>query len=163
MTTSYSLTPILRPLGVCRVHPYRQCMRISSSTSKYIEGTYHPTIILNLYTNNLTAPPTSPPSSTASHPSSPSPSPSPTPKQPYHVSRTPSNQLPIYLLAKRGGNLHQTRIKKIEGDIAELRKQLQQELKVAEQEIKINQLTRHIVIKGWRKPEVAKFLEEKRF
>ena len=99
----------------------------------------------------------------------------------YHVNRTPSKQLPIYHLAKRGGNLKQTRIRKISGDIAGLRHDLQHALGLKEEHIVINQLTKHIIIKvcgdttelgslayirmiqGWKRTEVAKFLQEKRF
>ncbi|KAI9723731.1 MAG: hypothetical protein M1812_001031 [Candelaria pacifica] len=83
--------------------------------------------------------------------------------EPYIVHRTPSGQLPIYLAAKRGGNLHQTRIRKIEGNVVELRNQLQQALHILPKDIAVNQLTRHILIKGWRKPEVKLFLEDRCF
>lgn len=66
---------------------------------------------------------------------------------PYHVERTPSSNLPIYLLAKRGGNLKQTRLRKIEGDINTLRVQLRDALKVDDKEIVINQLTKQIIIR----------------
>ena len=65
----------------------------------------------------------------------------------YHVDRTPSKQLPIYHLIKAGGNLKQTRIRKISGDITALRTDLQRELGLREDQIRINQLTRHIIIK----------------
>lgn len=65
----------------------------------------------------------------------------------YHVYRTASQQLPVYHLAKRGGNLHQTRVRKIEGDIRALRDDLQRALSLKEEHIVINQLTRHIIIK----------------
>lgn len=65
----------------------------------------------------------------------------------YHVHRTASQQLPVYHLAKRGGNLHQTRVRKIEGDIMALRDDLRQALCLKEEHITINQLTRHIIIK----------------
>ncbi|OBT68940.1 hypothetical protein VE03_01314 [Pseudogymnoascus sp. 23342-1-I1] len=82
----------------------------------------------------------------------------------YRVSRTPSAQLPIYLLAKRGGNMKQTRVKKIEGNIAQLREDLKVALGIEEdREIQVNHLTRHIIVKGHRKPEVAKFLIEHKF
>jgi large subunit ribosomal protein L49 len=99
----------------------------------------------------------------------------------YRVTRTPSKQLPIYLLAKRGGNLKQTRIKHIEGNINKLRDEMKKVLKIEEdKDITINQLTKHIIVKvrlavgvplgftltiaqGHRKPEVAKFLESKQF
>jgi len=46
----------------------------------------------------------------------------------------------------------------------ELKQDLQQALGIVEdKDIQINQLTRHIIIKGHRKPEVAKFLEERKF
>jgi len=38
-------------------------------------------------------------------------------------------------------------VKKIQGDISALRNQLQQALEIDEADIKINQLTRHIIIK----------------
>ncbi|KAI9830255.1 MAG: hypothetical protein M1819_005782 [Sarea resinae] len=66
-------------------------------------------------------------------------------------------------MAKRGGNLHQTKLRKIDGDIKVLRNELQKALAVEDKDIAINQLTRHIIIKGWRKPEVTKFLEQKHF
>src|SRR5277367_5869820 len=49
---------------------------------------------------------------------------------PYCVNRTPTANLPIYLLAKRGGNLKQTRLRKIEGDINTLRVHLRDALKL---------------------------------
>lgn len=73
---------------------------------------------------------------------------SPTQSLEYRVSRTPSAQLPIYLLAKRGGNLKQTRVKKIEGNIAQLREDLKVALGIEEdREIQVNHLTRHIIVK----------------
>jgi len=82
---------------------------------------------------------------------------------PYHVQRTASQELPVYQLAKRGGNLHQTRIRKIRGDIAALRDQLQSSLKLKRQDATINQLTGHIILKGWYKDEVKRFLEQRFF
>jgi large subunit ribosomal protein L49 len=69
------------------------------------------------------------------------------PNQPYRVSRTPSNNFPIYLLSKAGGNLKQTKVRKIEGDIQVLRTQLQKALGLKEREVTINQLTQQIIIK----------------
>lgn len=65
----------------------------------------------------------------------------------YHIYRTPSKQLPVYHLAKRGGNLLQTRLRKIDGDIMKLKLELQQALGLRQEEISVNQLTRHIIIK----------------
>ena len=69
------------------------------------------------------------------------------PPLPYHVHRTASQQLPIYKLAKRGGNLHQTRIRKIEGNVDTLRRELVESLGKEEKEVVINRLTGHIIIK----------------
>ena len=66
---------------------------------------------------------------------------------PYHVHRTASQKLPIYHLAKRGGNLHQTRIRKIEGDVEKLREELVASLALKEETVIINRLTGHIIIK----------------
>ncbi|KAA6411730.1 MAG: mitochondrial large ribosomal subunit [Lasallia pustulata] len=86
------------------------------------------------------------------------------PALPYHVNRTTSNQLPIYNITKGGGGTSKlTRLRKIDGDLAVLRSDLQQALQLKDEHIAINQLTRHIVIKGWRKTDVAKFLEERQF
>jgi len=65
----------------------------------------------------------------------------------YHVYRTASQQLPVYLTAKRGGNLQQTKIRKIEGDIIALREDLRSAMGLQEQHIVINHLTKHIIIK----------------
>ena len=66
---------------------------------------------------------------------------------PYHIHRTASQQLPIYNQAKRGGNLHQTLIRKIEGDVDTLRQDLIDSLSVTEKEVVINRLTGHIIVK----------------
>ncbi|TGO25195.1 hypothetical protein BPAE_0085g00150 [Botrytis paeoniae] len=83
------------------------------------------------------------------------------PNQPYYVSRTPSKQLPVYALSKAGGNLKQTKIRKIEGDIMKLKEQLEDAF--SNKEIRVNQLAKHIIIKGWCKPEVKQFLKERHF
>ena len=69
------------------------------------------------------------------------------PLLPYHIHRTASQQLPIYNQAKRGGNLHQTLIRKIEGDVDILRRDLIDSLSVTEKEVVINRLTGHVVVK----------------
>jgi hypothetical protein len=104
------------------------------------------------------------------------------------VSRTPSAQLPVYLLAKRGGNLHQTRIKKVAGDVNAFVKDLEQYLReeagVPEQYLKVhvNRLTGHVIVKvgiipeqlrhsfyitndyqGWHKDTVDAFLRGRNF
>ena len=66
---------------------------------------------------------------------------------PYHVHRTASQELPIYHLAKRGGNLHQTRIRKIEGNVERLREEIVKSLGIRGDLAVINRLTGHIIIK----------------
>jgi large subunit ribosomal protein L49 len=73
--------------------------------------------------------------------------PKPLPTEPYHVHRSASNNLPVYQQAKRGGNLKQTKVQKIDGDVATLREQLQKRLGLDPENIVINPLTRHIVMK----------------
>ncbi|KAL7268777.1 54S ribosomal protein img2, mitochondrial [Rhizina undulata] len=82
---------------------------------------------------------------------------------PYFVHRTQTKNLPIYEGSKRGGNLRQTTVRKIEGKIVVLSKQLREVLQLKPEEIRINHLTMHIIIKGHRKREVERFLKEKRF
>lgn len=89
------------------------------------------------------------PSMTASKPVKPSSAIS-SPYLPYHVHRTASQELPIYHLAKRGGNLQQTRIRKIEGDIVKLRDELQTTLKLKKEHVVINQITGHVLLKVCR-------------
>ncbi|CAD6455377.1 6e5cbd31-0af8-4f5e-abb5-507f3fc95a05 [Sclerotinia trifoliorum] len=83
------------------------------------------------------------------------------PNQPYHVSRTHSKNLPVYGRAKAGGNLKQTIIRKIEGDIMKLKEQLEGAL--FNKEVRVNHLTKQIIIKGSCQLEVRQFLEERHF
>jgi large subunit ribosomal protein L49 len=60
------------------------------------------------------------------------------------VARTPSGNLAVYELAKRGGNKKLTLLKKIEGDRAALRAALAEGLKMSEKDVKLNTLTGHL-------------------
>ncbi|DAA74351.1 TPA_exp: Uncharacterized protein A8136_3549 [Trichophyton benhamiae CBS 112371] len=84
---------------------------------------------------------------------------------PYFIRRTPSNQLPIYLVTKAGGTKQETRLRKTEGDLNALRDDLVKYLGLESKpsEVYINQTNGHITIKGWRKPEVTQFLLDRRF
>ncbi len=70
----------------------------------------------------------------------------PLPGLPYHVSRTPYAELPVYELAKRGGNKKLTNVKKVEGDKAVFREQLAEGLSLQAADIKLNTLTGHVVV-----------------
>jgi len=52
-----------------------------------------------------------------------------------------------------------TRLKRIEGDVNALRNDLREAFGMDEKEVTINQLTRHIIVKGHKKPEIEKFFE----
>jgi large subunit ribosomal protein L49 len=66
---------------------------------------------------------------------------------PYRITRTPSNNYPVYTLAKRGGNMKLTKLRRIEGDVNVLRDDLQQALGMDQKEVVINQLTKQIIVK----------------
>lgn len=74
---------------------------------------------------------------------------------PYFVRRTPSNQLPVYLVTKAGGTKRQTKIQKAEGDLEALRSDLARALGVEtgapgekkSPDVSINRLTGHIIVK----------------
>ncbi|AEO58529.1 hypothetical protein MYCTH_2305931 [Thermothelomyces thermophilus ATCC 42464] len=83
--------------------------------------------------------------------------------KPYFVRRTPSNQLAVYHLAKRGGNKKLTTIKKVEGDRARFRSALAQGLGLPEKGVVVNNLTGHIIVPGHRKEEVTGWLEKQGF
>lgn len=56
----------------------------------------------------------------------------------------------MYQLRKRGGNMHITKVKHIEGDIEVLKADLQDALGLENgKDVVINQLTRHIIVKVW--------------
>ncbi|KAF3491425.1 uncharacterized protein GIQ15_00942 [Arthroderma uncinatum] len=84
---------------------------------------------------------------------------------PYFIRRTPSNQLPIYLVTKAGGTKQETRVRKTEGDLNALRADLVKYLglEAKPSEVYINQINGHVTIKGWRKPEVMQFLLDRKF
>ncbi|KAK5446363.1 54S ribosomal protein img2, mitochondrial [Exophiala xenobiotica] len=110
----------------------------------------------------------------------PPPPPSPTPSTimsqlavvshlPFQISRTKSANLPVYESTKAGGSKHITTIQKITGDLNELadrvRKALGMEQQITDvrgrrkETIAINWTTRHVVVRGWRGPEIKKWAE----
>jgi large subunit ribosomal protein L49 len=76
----------------------------------------------------------------------------------YHVSRSASKNLPVYTDYKRGGNLHLTTVRKITGDLSALRDELRVFLNKKNEDVKINSLTQHVVVKGHHTGEISKFL-----
>jgi large subunit ribosomal protein L49 len=63
------------------------------------------------------------------------------------VRRSAYKNYPIYQQKKRGGNLLETVLKHIEGDIAALRDELQTALQLGPKEVTVNKLTQHIVVR----------------
>jgi len=68
---------------------------------------------------------------------------------PYFIRRTPSNQLPVYLVTKAGGTKQQTKLQKTEGDVDALRSDLARALGLEQNpaDVTINRLNGHIIIK----------------
>jgi large subunit ribosomal protein L49 len=86
-------------------------------------------------------------SSSSPGPPTPTQAPAAAQPKPYRVTLTPSKNYPIYTLAKRGGNMKLTKLKRIEGDVNALRNDLREAFGVDDKEVTINQLTRHIIVK----------------
>jgi large subunit ribosomal protein L49 len=84
--------------------------------------------------------------SSTSIPPPPASSPKPAERN-YWVTKTGTKGIPVYQLSKRGGNLHQTKVRRIEGDIMALKTDLQRALGLEDEEIVINHLTQNIIIK----------------
>jgi hypothetical protein len=84
---------------------------------------------------------------------------------PYHVDRTGTNNLPVYLDLKAGKTLRQTRIRKIVGDVHKLKDDLVKELGLNPEfeKAEVGAVTGHIVIKGWHRAKVENFLKGKGF
>ncbi|KAK5045264.1 hypothetical protein LTR84_009370 [Exophiala bonariae] len=93
----------------------------------------------------------------------------PTTTFPFLISRTASNNIPVYETAKNGGNRHITSIRKISGDIEKLATTVRDALELPEHivdvkgrkkdTVVINWTTNQIVIRGWRGAEVKKWAE----
>jgi large subunit ribosomal protein L49 len=77
----------------------------------------------------------------------------------YHVARTPNRNLPIYTDFKRGGNLHLTTVRHITGEATALRDELRVFLNKKSEDVKVNGLTGHVVVKGHCVAAVKGFLE----
>lgn len=80
------------------------------------------------------------------------------PQPKYHVSRSANKNLPIYTDYKRGGNLHLTTVRKITGDLSALRDELRVFLDKKNEDVKINPVTQHVVVKGHYPKQIAEFL-----
>ncbi|RPA98908.1 hypothetical protein L873DRAFT_1807605 [Choiromyces venosus 120613-1] len=82
---------------------------------------------------------------------------------PYFVSRTENNNLPVYQEYKAGGNKLQTRIRRIEGNLSFLKKQIEEAFQMEKGHVTINYRVGHVIVKGRRRDEVVRFLLDLRF
>lgn len=82
---------------------------------------------------------------------------------PYFIYKSKTGNYPIYHETKLQGPKLTTRIRKLEGNLAILKEELEKALSLEAKDVEINHLTRHIIIKGHRKFEVEAFLKSKGF
>lgn len=92
---------------------------------------------------------------------------------PYNILRTSSKNLPVYESTKGGGTKRITTIQKIQGNLTELATSVREALGLEphftdqrgrkKANIMINHTTKHVVIRGWRAPEIKRWAEVKGF
>lgn len=73
--------------------------------------------------------------------------PTPPRQLPYFVERNPFNNFGVYQQKKRGGNLKVTLLKKGVGDLVALKNDLIDALQLRAEEVSINNVTKHIMLK----------------
>ncbi|KAK5942790.1 54S ribosomal protein img2, mitochondrial [Knufia obscura] len=88
---------------------------------------------------------------------------------PFHIGRTKTKNLAVYETVKAGGSKHITQIRRLSGDLEALQGMLRGVLKLPEwvvdgkgrkkEPVAINPLTGHVIVRGWRGPEVKKWAE----
>lgn len=91
----------------------------------------------------------------------------------YHMARTSTHNLPIYEHRKGGGTKFITQIQKLSGNLAAMQEELRTVLGLQQkytdakgrkkEPVKINELTKHIIIDGWRGEEVKKWAQLRGF
>lgn len=80
----------------------------------------------------------------------------------YHVARSATGNLPVYTDFKSGGNKVVTEIRKISGDIVQLRNELQAELpQIPKESWKVIMQSKKIIIKGDEALTVKEVLQKK--
>ncbi|CAI4215561.1 unnamed protein product [Parascedosporium putredinis] len=85
------------------------------------------------------------------------------PPAPYHVSRTKSNRLPVYIRTQAGGSKKSTLIRRVEGDGLALKADVQEALGVEKAEVTLNPVTGHVVVKGSHVPRITEWLKTRGF
>ncbi|RYO02159.1 hypothetical protein AA0120_g589 [Alternaria tenuissima] len=173
-----SLVPLLRPLAAPRAVACRQHFRLYTASSEHpstpqeAQRAADLAAAESLTEGDSAQPPRQKPVLPSKHPradnkprNSKKPKTSsqalklslPPPK--YAVSRSVNKNLPIYTDYKRGGNLHLTTVRKITGDVSALRDELRVFLNKKNEDVKINSVTQHVVVKGHHTSEIAEFLK----
>jgi large subunit ribosomal protein L49 len=81
--------------------------------------------------------------------------------------------IPVYHLAKAGGNKHLTTVRKLSGDLHALQSDIRSALGLEQfakdqqgrkkENVAINWTTRQIIVRGWRGPEIKKWAEMRGF
>ncbi|EEH44338.1 uncharacterized protein PADG_00627 [Paracoccidioides brasiliensis Pb18] len=156
-----SLLQILTRTRICRSQSLNRPFQLASSLSSLSTQSRHLTTKIprpfSKFSSTKTNQPTTQPA--PAHP------PLPLTNLPYFIRRTPSNQLPIYLVTKAGGTKQETKIQKTEGDVDALCSDLAKTLGIEPEskDIYVNRLNGHVVVKGWRKPEIQQFLLDRKF
>ncbi|KAF2196350.1 hypothetical protein GQ43DRAFT_383512 [Delitschia confertaspora ATCC 74209] len=189
MALSQPVLSFLRPLGPPRPSTFRQFLRFSTATRLRVEASIPPESApqtLSAQEASRAADLAAAEAATdADNPNSPAPKPTlpskrskQTPRSaawptlvasknttppPYHVARSLNKNLPVYQDYKRGGNLHQTIIRKITGDLHVLKDEVKELLRKDEKDVKINDLTKQVVIKGHHKVQVMEYLASRGF
>merc|ERR1712080_530361 len=83
----------------------------------------------------------------------------PPPELPFHVTRTRTNNIPVYCKIKGGGNKFVTEVRKVRGDLRELERCIR--LTIGDQlHYQINELTSTVKVKGKFEAEIKRMLKE---
>jgi large subunit ribosomal protein L49 len=94
---------------------------------------------------------------------SPSPSQTDRPTLPYHVSRTHTNNLPVYTDIKSGGTRLETRIQKVHGNSHALLKDVSNALSLADVKAYVKLPGGHVIFAGRHKERIVDFLLKRGF
>ncbi|KAI1305130.1 mitochondrial large subunit ribosomal protein-domain-containing protein [Xylaria venustula] len=146
MMLSRSLRPLTTRVTNLAINPVINPVRPSALLGPLSLRTFADTADVTTTSKHRTVPSTIPSAKTA-------------PRQlPYYVGRNNLNNLGVYQKRRRGGNYKLTLLKYAEGDLAALKQDIRFALRLQYDEIAINSVTNHIVIKGHKRDEVVNFL-----
>jgi large subunit ribosomal protein L49 len=84
-------------------------------------------------------------------------------KLPYHVTRTHTNNLPVYVDVRSGGTRIETMIRRVHGDSNRLLKDVSQALGLDDVKAYVKQPTGHVIFKGRHKDQIMDFLVKQGF